>query len=291
MLNKIRAYFSLIKFSHTIFAMPFALIGAVLGFKYGSYDQVPWGLFGWVILCMFFARSAAMSFNRYVDAAIDALNPRTKNREIPKGIYKPKQVLIFTILNAVLFIVCTYFINSLVFYLSPVALAVILGYSYAKRFTFLSHIWLGVALALAPLGAFMVFSAAFSWVPIPFSLIVIFWVSGFDVIYSTQDADFDKKHGLNSIPSLLGVKKALNIALSLHLLAITVVLFTGFLFKWHFVYWIGAVVFSLMLIWEQAMVRKNYNQKTVNMAFATINSYAGLLYGITVIIDILMYNS
>jgi len=288
MLNKIRAYFSLIKFSHTIFAMPFALIGAVLGYKYGSYDQVPWELFGWVILCMFFARSAAMSFNRYADASIDSLNPRTQNREIPKGIYNPKQVLMFTILNAVFFIATTYFINSLVFYLSPVALAVILGYSYAKRFTYLSHIWLGVALALAPLGAFMVFSAAFSWIPIPFSLIVIFWVSGFDVIYATQDAEFDKTHGLNSIPSRWGVKKALNIALSLHLLAITVVLFTGFLFEWHFVYWIGTAVFSLMLLWEQAIVRKNHNQKTVNMAFATINSYAGLCYGIAVMVAVLI---
>ncbi|NSW45314.1 MAG: UbiA family prenyltransferase [Bacteroidales bacterium] len=288
MLNKIRTYFSLIKFSHTIFAMPFALIGAVLGYKYGHYNQVPWVLFVWVILCMFFARSAAMSFNRYADAAIDALNPRTKNREIPKGIYKPKQVLMFTILNALLFIVCTYFVNSLVFYLSPVALIIILGYSYAKRFTYLSHIWLGVALALAPLGAFMVFSASFSWIPIPFSLIVIFWVSGFDVIYATQDAEFDKKHGLNSIPSIWGIKKALNIALSLHLLAIIAVLFTGFLFEWHFVYWIGVIVFSLMLLLEQVIVRKNFNKKTVNMAFATINSYAGLCYGIAVITDILI---
>ncbi|HOU98129.1 MAG TPA: UbiA-like polyprenyltransferase [Bacteroidales bacterium] len=290
MSQKISAYFSLIKFSHTIFAMPFALIGAVLGYKNGHFEQVPWELFGFVVLCMFFARSAAMSFNRYADAKIDSLNPRTKNREIPKGVYKPAQVLFFTVLNAVFFITTTYFINSLVFYLSPVALLVILGYSYAKRFTFLAHVWLGVALALAPLGAFMVFSASFSWIPIPFSLIVIFWVSGFDVIYSTQDAEFDQEQGLNSIPSLVGVKNALNIAFLLHLLAITGTIVTGFIFKWHFAYWMGAVIFSLMLIWEHVVVRKNHNQETVNMAFATINSYAGLLYGIAVIVAVLLAN-
>lgn len=288
MSKKLWAYFSLIKFSHTIFAMPFALIGAVLGYKNGSFEHIPWDLFGFVVLCMFFARSAAMSFNRYADAKIDSLNPRTKNRELPKGIYKPRQVLFFTFLNAVFFIIITYFINPLVFYLSPVALLVILGYSYAKRFTFLAHIWLGVALALAPLGAFMVFSASFSWIPIPFSLVVIFWVSGFDVIYATQDAEFDKKHGLNSIPSQVGVKKALDIAFLLHLCAIASVFTIGFLFEWHFTYWMSAAVFSLMLLWEHIIVRKKHTQKTVNMAFATINSYAGLWYGITVIIAILL---
>lgn len=283
MLKKIAAYFSLIKFSHTIFAMPFALIGAILGYKNNNFEKIPWDLFVYVILCMFFARSAAMSFNRYADAKIDSLNPRTMNREIPRGIYNPKQVLFFTILNSIFFITLTYFINSLVFYLSPVALLVILGYSYAKRFTYLAHIWLGIALALAPLGAFMVFSASFSWIPIPFSLIVIFWVSGFDIIYSTLDTEFDKKYGLNSIPSRLGVKKALNVAFFMHLLTIAIVVVTGFIFNWHYTYWIGAIVFSLMLLLEHIIVQKNYNLKTVNMAFATINSYAGLLYGIFVI--------
>lgn len=286
--NKISAYFSLIKFSHTVFAMPFALIGAVLGFKHGQFAQVPWDLFLWVVICMFFARSAAMSFNRYTDAKIDALNPRTKNREIPKGVYKPSEVLIFTLLNAILFITATYFINPLVFYLSPVALLVILGYSYTKRFTFLSHIWLGLALALAPLGAYMVFSATFSLIPLPFSLIVIFWVSGFDVVYATQDADFDKKHGLQSIPSLLGARKALIVAFLLHLLAMALVIITGIIFHWSFVYWIGAVIFFIMLSWEHIMVWNNYSQKSVNTAFATLNSYAGLLYGIAVIIDVLL---
>ncbi|MGQ9847098.1 MAG: UbiA-like polyprenyltransferase [Bacteroidales bacterium] len=287
MTNKLSAYFSLIKFSHTVFAMPFALIGAVLGFKNEKFAQVPWDLFLWVVICMFFARSAAMSFNRYTDAKIDALNPRTKNREIPKGIYKPSQVLMFTILNAVFFIISTYFINPLVFYLSPLALLVILGYSYAKRFTFLSHIWLGIALALAPLGAYMVFSAKFSWIPLPFSMIVVFWVSGFDVIYATQDAEFDKNFGLKSIPSIIGVTKALNVAFLFHLMAILLVVITGIFFHKSFVYWVGAAVFVIMLSWEHILVRKNYSQKSVNMAFATLNSYAGLLYGIAVIIDVL----
>ncbi len=287
-MNTLKHYFSLIKFSHTIFAMPFAIVGASLGYKYGNFTDVPWNLFIYVILCMFFARSAAMSFNRFADARYDLLNPRTQNREIPQGLFKPKQVLLFTIVNSFLFIVTTYFINPLVFYLSPVALIVVLGYSLAKRFTFLSHIWLGIALALAPLGAFMVFSASFSWIPIPFSIIVIFWVSGFDIMYATQDAEIDKRLGLYSIPSKYGVKKALTISQFLHIIAICMVWLTAFLFEWHYTYYIAAAIFSLMILWEHLLIFKDHNSINIHFAFATINSYAGLMYGLFVVIAIFL---
>lgn len=286
-MSKIKSYFSLIKFSHTLFALPFAFIGAVLGYRQMLFEQIPWKLFLSVVLCMFFARSAAMAFNRYADAIIDTHNPRTSNREIPKGIYSRKKVLAFAVVNVLLFVLCTYFINKLVFLLSPIALLVILGYSYAKRFTFLSHLWLGVALALAPLGAYLVFTQDFSWLPLPFSVLVIFWVSGFDIIYATQDADFDKQFGLYSIPSKFGIKKALTIAFLLHLLAIITTFVIGYIFEMKILYWIGSVLFSILLIIEHLLVHKNKNKEIINMAFATLNSYAGLIYGLFVILEIL----
>jgi 4-hydroxybenzoate polyprenyltransferase len=286
-MSRIKHYFSLIKFSHTIFALPFALIGAFLGYRYAGIIEIPWELFIYVILCMFFARSAAMSFNRYVDAAIDKKNPRTANREIPKGVFSRKQVLLLTLLNCALFVVITYFINPLVFFLSPVALFVILGYSYAKRFTFLTHFWLGLSLSLSPIGAFLVFSGAFHFLPFPFAFVVLTWVSGFDIIYATQDVSVDKSLGLHSVPSKFGVSNALVLAKILHFLSIATVVSIGFLIPWHWTYWIAVAVFSAFIFWEHIIV-KSKKENSVNMAFATMNSYAGLGYGIFVVIALLL---
>ena len=226
-LVKFKNYLSLVKFSHTIFAMPFALIGFFLGLNYSSglftgqsnlNKTIGWGSditnfilwriilikFVLVILCMIFARSAAMAFNRYLDAQYDAKNPRTAIREIPAGIIKPGNALSFIIVNCVLFIVCTFFINSLCFYLSPVALFVVLFYSYTKRFTAFCHLVLGVGLSLAPIGAYIAVTGVFALLPILFSFTVLFWVSGFDIIYALQDEEFDKANNLKSIPSVLG---------------------------------------------------------------------------------------
>ena len=207
-----RKYLSLIKFSHTIFAMPFALIGFFLASK----DSEPeWITLLYVVLCMVFARSAAMAFNRYIDRDIDTANPRTaKVREIPNGSIKAKSALIFVLLNCLLFIVTTYLINPLCFALSPIALITILGYSYTKRFTALCHLILGLGLALAPIGAYLAISGKFEILPVLFSLVVLFWVSGFDIIYSLQDEEFDKAQKLHSIPVLLGKKNALNLSKS-----------------------------------------------------------------------------
>ena len=203
-----KKYLSLIKFSHTIFAMPFALIGFFLATK---SNQVEWITLLYVVLCMIFARSAAMAFNRYIDRDIDAANLRTaQEREIPNGSIKANSALIFVIISSLLFVTTTYLINSLCFALSPIALLVILGYSYTKRFTALCHLILGLGLALAPIGAYLAVSGKFDIVPLLFSAAVLFWVSGFDIIYSLQDQEFDKEQKLHSIPVLLGTKNALN---------------------------------------------------------------------------------
>ena len=211
-------YLSLIKFSHTIFALPFAIIGFILGMA----DQA--GVFNiqkflLMLACMVFARSAAMAFNRYIDRAFDEKNPRTKTREIPAGIISPSTALFYVIINSLLFVVATYFINSICFYLSPIALLIILGYSYTKRFTSLCHFVLGLGLSLAPIGAYLSVTATFNMLPIWYSLSVITWVSGFDIIYAMQDVSIDSELSLNSIPSALGKVRALRLSSFLHILS------------------------------------------------------------------------
>ena len=195
-------YLSLIKFSHTIFALPFAIIGFVLGMadQEGVFNIQKFLL---MLACMVFARSAAMAFNRYIDRAFDEKNPRTKSREIPAGIISPNKALFYVIINSLLFVLAAYFINPICFYLSPVALLVVLGYSYTKRFTALCHFVLGLGLALAPIGAYLSVTGTFNMLPIWYSLAVITWVSGFDIIYAMQDVEIDKELQLNSIPNTL----------------------------------------------------------------------------------------
>jgi 4-hydroxybenzoate polyprenyltransferase len=195
--------------------MPFALIGFFLAVVYEN-KAFDWKIFIAIILCMIFARSAAMAFNRYIDEKFDKLNPRTAVREIPAGIIKKENALLFVIINGVLFIATTFFINNICLYLSPVALFTILFYSYTKRFTALCHVVLGVGLSLAPIGAYLAVTGFFDLLPILFSFVVLTWVSGFDILYALQDEDFDKEHQLNSIPTLLGRKNALVVSILLH---------------------------------------------------------------------------
>ncbi len=270
-----KKYFSLVKFSHTIFAMPFAIIGFFLGIQLIGFEAFPWLNFVWMIACMVFARNAAMSFNRYLDREFDKANPRTANREIPAGVISPKNALTFTIVNSVLFIATTYLINDICFYLSPIALFVVLFYSYTKRFTALCHIVLGVGLALAPIGAFLVVTGSFdhSLVPILFSIVVLTWVSGFDIIYSLQDVDFDSGHKLHSIPEALGVKNALRVSGLLHVISGSFVIIAGILGDFYFIYWIGAAIFIYLLIYQHKLV-KPHDLSKVNMAFNNTNSIA-----------------
>jgi 4-hydroxybenzoate polyprenyltransferase len=296
----IKNYLSLIKFSHTIFAMPFALIGFFVGVFSLPMSVVPgWHtvifpllsieiiirLFLLVILCMIFARSAAMAFNRWLDATYDAKNPRTAVREIPAGIIKPNNALAFTVINCVLFITCTFFFNRLCFYLSPIALLVVLGYSYTKRFTALCHLVLGVGLSLAPIGAYIAVTGEFALLPILFSLTVLCWVSGFDIIYALQDEAFDKENNLHSIPAALGKSKALRVSKLLHLLSAAFVIYAGWYGNFGLWYWIGLCIFCALLIYQHLLVKPNDLSK-VNMAFFTTNGVASVVFAVFVILDL-----
>jgi 4-hydroxybenzoate polyprenyltransferase len=301
----IKHYLSLIKFSHTIFAMPFALIGFSLAaddyldlssFFAGteidnSVMSTPWfwtKKLGLVLLCMVFARSAAMAFNRYLDRHFDAKNPRTAIREIPAGIISDKNALWFTIINCLLFVLVTFFINQLCFYLSPVALFVILFYSYTKRFTPLCHLVLGIGLSLAPIGAYLAVTGAFHWLPIVFSITVLCWVSGFDIIYALQDEEFDKANNLYSIPAVLGKKNALAVSRLLHLLAAVAVIIAGSYGGFGYLYWTGVAVFGGMLFYQQSIVKPSDLSK-VNIAFMTANGIASVVFALFVIADLFFH--
>jgi 4-hydroxybenzoate polyprenyltransferase len=297
-MSAIRNYLSLIKFSHTIFAMPFALIGFFLAVS---------GPFNWnatidnsvdpsvyytmkfllVLACMITARSAAMAFNRYLDRHFDAKNPRTAIREIPSGIVSADKALLFTIICSALFIFCSWLINRLCFFLSPVALLVILGYSYTKRFTALCHLVLGLGLSLAPIGAYLAVKGEFHLLPVLFSFAVIFWVSGFDIIYALQDEEFDRSQKLHSIPAALGKSKALRISELLHLLSASSVILAGFYGNFGGLYWTGVILFIGMLIYQHSIVKPS-DLSRVNIAFMTANGIASVVFSIFVISDLML---
>jgi 4-hydroxybenzoate polyprenyltransferase len=264
--------------------MPFAFIGFFLAIT--RTDAVlSWQLFALVILCMIFARNAAMGFNRFIDRKIDAKNARTAVREVPAGVISPKAALTFVIINCIAFIAATFFINRICFYLSPVALLVILGYSLTKRFTALCHLILGVGLALAPIGAWLAVTGAFDLLPLWFSFAVIFWVSGFDVIYALQDADFDKQQQLHSIPAALGKKNALHLSKFLHVCSATCIWIAAFYGAFGTLFLLGAVFFTGLLIYQHTLV-KHDNLSKVNRAFFTTNGIASVVFACFVIADL-----
>ena len=281
-------YLSLVKFSHTIFAMPFALIGFFLATT-ETGKGFDWMLLLKVVLCMVFARTAAMAFNRWADRDIDSKNPRTANREIPAGSISATNALYFVVVNCLLFIGTTYFINKLAFFLSPVALIIVLGYSYTKRFTALCHFVLGVGLALAPIGAYIAVANQFAVLPVMYSFVVLFWVSGFDIIYALQDEEFDRSLGLNSIPAALGKKRALMISNVLHALTALLVVYAGIHGKEIFgiYYIVGATLFIGLLAYQHFLVKPNDLSK-VNLAFFTANGIASAIFGALVITDLLI---
>lgn len=282
----IRNYLSLVKFSHTIFAMPFAMIGFFLAVSWAGHS------FNWmklllVVLCMVFARSAAMAFNRWLDAEFDKRNPRTAKREIPAGVISASNALYFVIGNALLFMVTTWFINPLCFFLSPVALIVVLGYSYTKRFTALCHLVLGVGLSLAPIGAFLAVTGYFSVLPVLLSVLVLCWVSGFDIIYALQDEEFDKSQQLHSVPTWLGKVGGLRFSEGLHIVAAALVITIGMLGGFHWLYWIGAGVFILMLFLQHRLVKPD-DLSRVNLAFMTTNGIASVVFAVFAIADMII---
>jgi 4-hydroxybenzoate polyprenyltransferase len=284
----LKNYLSLIKFSHTIFALPFALLGFFLA-NLKLNTGFSWHLFFLVLLCMVFARSAAMAFNRYLDRDIDEKNPRTVQREIPAGVISPRSALLFVVLNAGLFMLTTWFINWLCFLLSPVALLVILGYSYTKRFTYLCHFVLGLGLSLAPIGAYLAAGGQFDLIPILYSGAVLLWVSGFDIIYALQDEEFDKTLQLNSVPVKLGKANALRLSTFLHVLCGGLILLAAYLLstaypEFGWMNWLAAGIFIALLIYQHTLVTPT-DLSRVNLAFFTTNGVASLVFGGLLILD------
>jgi 4-hydroxybenzoate polyprenyltransferase len=286
MVKSVRNYLSLVTFAHTIFAMPFAIIGFALGLRAMNFTTYKpwWQLLILVVLCMIFARSAAMAFNRWLDAEFDAKNPRTAVREIPTGVIMKRNAMLFVIISCFAFLATTYFINALCLVLAPVALFVILFYSFTKRFTSLCHLVLGVGLSLAPIGAYIAVTGKFAVVPVLFSLSVICWVSGFDIIYALQDIEFDKQNNLRSIPSRLGMKKALRVSEFLHLLSFAAIVIAGVAGHFTWLYWCGAAVFGYFLIYQHRMVKPTDLSK-VNRAFFTSNGIASVVFSLFVLTD------
>lgn len=283
---KIKATLELIKFSHSIFALPFALVSMVLAAPLRAAQGFPgWRLFFLILLAMVAARSSAMAFNRLIDAPIDAKNPRTQNRHLPKGWLSPRYVLFFTIASGFLFLLASYGINWTTFCLSPIALIIILGYSFTKRFTWLSHFWLGFSLGIAPIAVWIAIRNEISLISVWLCLAVTCWVAGFDIIYSTQDASFDRTHQLHSIPVRFGIEKGLNIARWSH----RATLFFLFLFGWaahlHPLYWPLLACIAFAFWWEHALVTP-YDLSRVNAAFFTANGFVslGFLLGMLIIV-------
>ena len=278
-----KKYFSLVLFAHSIFAMPFALIGFFLGVT-TTQNPFHWYLLVLVILCMVFARNAAMAFNRYLDRNIDAKNPRTVMRDIPSGKVSASEALTFVIVNCVLFVITTAFINNLCLYLSPIALFVVLFYSYTKRFTALCHLVLGLGLALAPIGAYIAVTGAFNIVPLFYSFAVLFWVSGFDIIYALQDEGFDRAEKLHSIPAAMGIKNALRLSVVLHIFSAVCVIMPLFFTEFSWVYYIGIAFFCAMLTYQHLLVKPTDISK-VDRAFATTNGFASVIFALCFLVD------
>ena len=282
-----KRYISLVKFAHTIFAMPFALMAFVYAL-WSTEAEFSWWLLVQVVLCMVFARNVAMGFNRWADRDIDKDNPRTADREIPAGVISPRNAMIFIVVNAVLFVATACTINLLTAILSPVALAVVMFYSYCKRFTALAHIVLGLSLAIAPAGAFIAVTGTLTWAVCLLSLLVLTWCGGFDIIYALQDAEFDRKRGLHSIPSTFSVATSLYISIALHVVSVASLVGFALLLPQSWVLWSGVALFSAILVAEHVLVTPK-KQRSIGIAFGTLNGLASLTLAAFVIANILIF--
>lgn len=292
-MNTIKKYADLVKFSHTIFAMPFALISFVYAVWEGDFGVANSNPYWWitllvqVVLCMVFARNVAMGFNRWADREIDARNPRTANREIPAGKISPRAALIFVALNALFFIITAVTINSLTAWLSPVALAVVMFYSYCKRFTSLAHLVLGLSLGIAPSAAYIAVTGTLTFAPCLISLLVLTWCGGFDIIYALQDLDFDRQRGLHSIPVRFGVRGALYISIALHAVSILALILFALYCPQGWLLWIGVTLFSLCIVVEHILVTPT-KQRNIGIAFGTLNGIASLTLATFTILQLIV---
>ena len=280
-------FLRLVKFSHTIFAMPFALLSFTYAWVTTSHDHLLWVILLQVVLCMVFARNVAMGFNRWADRFIDAENPRTAQREIPAGKVSARGAMAFVVINAVLFIITAATINPLCGWLSPVALAIVMFYSYCKRFTALAHIVLGISLGIAPVGAYMAVAGTSSWECWLLALVVMTWCSGFDIFYALQDAEFDRKRGLHSIPSHFSARTSLVISALLHVASVAFVVWFATYQPQSWLLWMGCGLFAAILLLEHILVTPT-KQRNIGIAFANLNAMASVTLALALILNILI---
>ncbi len=284
-----KKYFSLVLFAHTIFAMPFALMAFVFACKSEYYNPSlnVWILLLQVVGCMVFARNVAMGFNRWADRKIDAENPRTAGRDIPAGRISPREALTFVAVNALLFVGVAATINPLTAWLSPVALLVVMGYSYCKRFTSLAHLVLGLSLGIAPAGAYIAVTGRLDWPVCLLSLLVMTWCGGFDIIYALQDAAFDRERGLHSIPARFSARTALIISAALHFVSVVALVAFASYCPQGWLLWIGCALFVVLLLLQHILVTPT-RQKNIGIAFGTLNGLASLTLAFFVILQLLI---
>jgi len=279
--NQLLLVLETIKFEHTVFALPFAFLGAFLGAR----GFPGWETSLWIIMAMVGARTAAMSFNRLVDREDDAINPRTAQRALPQGSLSPRFVILFTISSSLLFFLSAWMLNPLALQLSPLALGVILAYSYTKRFTSLSHLVLGLSLAIAPVGGWVAVQGEIGAAPFLVAAAVLFWVGGFDIIYACQDYQFDLQTGRYSLPRLLGIRRALQTAAAFHGLMILLLGWAFFYFQLSTLSWIGLSLTAAGLIYEHSLVRPN-DLSRLNAAFFTVNGVISVVLFLFVGLDL-----
>jgi 4-hydroxybenzoate polyprenyltransferase len=278
--NKVRAFFELIKFEHTVFALPFAYLGTLLALG-GRFEGAK---FFWVTLAMVGARTAGMTLNRIVDLSIDRDNPRTKNRPLLTGAFSLRGAWIAAAAGCGLLFLSAWMLNPLCLKLSPIALILLSSYHYVKRFSALCHFALGLVLAVAPMGGWIAVTGSFSWLPVPLALAVLFWVAGFDIIYSLQDMDFDRTHGLHSIPAKFGQKTALLFAGYCHIATVVFLAVFGLLMQLGILYWAGAAATAGLLFFEHKLL-EDTDLNRINTAFFTINGWVGILLFIFTFLD------
>ena len=281
MIARLRTYAAFVRFSHSVFALPFALAGALLA---GRHTPITWTAVGWILVAMVAARSAAMGFNRLADARMDALNPRTANRELPRGAMSTREATVFIVVASAAFIFAASRLNALCLALSPLALAIVFWYSLAKRFTTWTQLFLGLAMAVAPVGGWLAVGGRGGWEPWLLAAAIGAWVGGFDVLYACQDLDFDRAHGLRSIPVRFGVPGSLAISRAMHVVAVACLAALGFVAPLGTVYFLGVGVVAVMLVYEQSLVRAD-DLSQVKRAF-DLNGYVGILYLLVIVVSL-----
>ena len=279
MFSRLRTYAAFVRVSHSVFALPFALAGALLA---AQHTGVTWGTIGWILAAMVAARSAAMGFNRLVDARMDALNPRTATREIPRGVMSMREATVFVVMSSAAFVFASWRLNPLCLALSPVALAIVFWYSLAKRFTTWTQLFLGLAMAVAPVGGWLAVGGRGGWEPWLLAAAIGTWVGGFDVLYACQDLEFDRAHGLKSIPVRFGVRRSLAISRCMHVIAVLCLVALAVVAPLGGVYLAGVGAVAAMLVYEQSLVRAD-DLSQVKRAF-DLNGYVGILYLLVLVV-------